>query len=63
MSGIISKKAGMSIPDNQCGFRLYSKRVFETLNLKCNGFDFESEVLIKAGRAGMKIRSINVQCI
>jgi glycosyltransferase involved in cell wall biosynthesis len=62
MSIIVSKKAGMSIPDSQCGFRLYSKRVFE-LDLKCNGFDFESEVLIKAGRTGMKIKSIDIQCI
>lgn len=63
MSKIISKKAGISLPDSQCGFRIYSKKVFETLVLKCNGFDFESEVLIKAGRAGMKIKSIPVQVI
>jgi glycosyltransferase involved in cell wall biosynthesis len=60
---VITKLSGVSIPDSQCGFRLYSKKVFETLDLKCTGFDFESEVLIKAGRAGMKIKSIPIQCI
>jgi len=60
---VITKLSGVSIPDSQCGFRLYSKRIFTDLNLKCNGFDFESEVLIKAGRAGMKIKSIPIQCI
>jgi len=63
MSKKISKLTGQEIPDTQCGFRLYSKKVFETLTLKCNGFDFESEVLIKASRAGMKIKSIPIQCI
>ena len=63
MSRIISKKAGQEIPDTQCGFRLYSNRVFTKLDLKCTGFDFESEVLIKAGRAGMKIKSIPIQVI
>ena len=63
MSRIISKKAGQIIPDTQCGFRLYSNRVFTKLNLKCTGFDFESEVLIKASRAGMKIKSIPIQVI
>ena len=60
---VITKLSGVSIPDSQCGFRLYSRRVFTELNLKCNRFDFESEVLIKAGRAGMKIKSIPIQCI
>jgi glycosyltransferase involved in cell wall biosynthesis len=60
---VVSKLSTVSVLDSQCGFRMYSKRVFETLNLKCNGFEFESEVLIKAGRAGMKIRNIPIQCI
>lgn len=63
MSKIISKRAGVFIPDSQCGFRIYSNRVFTKLDLKCNGFDFESEVLIKAGCVGMKIKSIPIQCI
>ena len=60
---VVAKLSTVSIPDSQCGFRIYSKKVFETLDLKCNGFDFESEVLIKAGRAGMKIKSVNIQCV
>jgi glycosyltransferase involved in cell wall biosynthesis len=63
MSWIISKLAGVKIEDTQCGFRLYSKRIFETLDLKTNGFTMESEVLIKAGKAGYKIKSIPIKCI
>jgi glycosyltransferase involved in cell wall biosynthesis len=63
MSWIISKLAGIKIEDSQCGFRLYSKKIFENLDLKTNGFTMESEVLIKAGKAGYKIKSIPIKCI
>lgn len=63
MSWIVSKLTGQYIPDSQCGFRLYNKRVIEELNLVCDRFDGESEVLIKAGCKGMKIKSIPIQCI
>jgi len=60
---VISKLADVSIPDTQCGFRLIHKSVFENLNLKGERFDFESEMLIKAGQAGMKITSVPIKCI
>jgi glycosyltransferase involved in cell wall biosynthesis len=60
---VISKLANVSIPDTQCGFRLYSKKIFQELDLKYSRFDGESEILVKAGRAGFKIKSIPIQCI
>ena len=62
MSWIVSRLAGKEIPDTQCGFRLINKDVFK-LKLRSCRFEFESEMLIKAGRAGMKIVSIPVKCI
>ena len=46
-SWIISMLCGQSIYDSQCGYRRYS--VKSVLDTKCtdNGFQFESEVLIK----------------
>lgn len=63
ISLVISKLADLSIPDTQCGFRLIYKGIFEHLDLKCNGFDFESEMLIKAGKANCIVKSIPIQCI
>lgn len=60
---VITKLSGVSIPDTQCGFRLIYKGIFETLDLKCNGFDFESEMLIKAGKNCNIIKSVPIQCI
>lgn len=52
---------GIDIPDTQSGFRVYP--VAETLALRPVGqrFDFETEVLIRAVRAGVDIRSVPVR--
>lgn len=56
----ISKCAGVTIPDSQSGFRLYSDRLLRALPLRADGFDLESEVLVRAGRAGLRISTIRI---
>jgi len=63
MSLVITKLSGVSIPDTQCGLKMINNSVFMNLKLNANRFDFDSEVLIKAGRAGYKIKSIPIKCI
>lgn len=62
MSWILSKIAGQKITDSQCGFRLVHKSIFE-LDIKSDKFDYESEMLIKASRAGHKIKDVPIKCI
>lgn len=62
MSWLVSLLANQKIYDSQCGLKIIHKDVFY-LNLKCNSFDFDSEVLIKAGRKGYKILSRPIECI
>ena len=62
MSWIISKLAGQKIYDSQCGLKIIHKDVFD-LNLRCNGFDFETELLVKVGRKGYRILSRLIDCI
>ena len=59
----ISKAAGCSIEDTQSGFRLYRKEVYRNIRLDTTGFETETEILIKAGRAGYRIRSLPVSAI
>lgn len=54
---------GQNVSDTQCGMRLIHKDVFENLDIKSNRFEFETEMLIKAGRANMKIKSVPIKCI
>jgi glycosyltransferase involved in cell wall biosynthesis len=63
MSGLISRIAGQVIPDTQCGYRLINCRVFEKIKLKTNKFEVESEIIIKASRAGFKISSVPIESI
>ena len=61
-TSIISLLAKQAVGDSQTGFRLIHKDVF-MLDLPSNRYEFESEMLIVAGRAGMKIRNVPVKCI
>lgn len=62
MSWLISLIAHQKIADTQCGMRLVHKDVFD-LETRENRFAYESEQLIKAGRAGYKIVSVPIKCI
>jgi glycosyltransferase involved in cell wall biosynthesis len=56
----ISHAAGVRITDSQSGFRFYSADLLRSIRLRTNGFDMESEVLVRAGRAGRKIVTIPI---
>src|SRR5207253_2093987 len=52
---------GQSLPDTQSGFRLYPLRDTQALRVRATHFAFETEVLIRAARAGIPIRSVPVR--
>ena len=52
---IIAKCAGTRVTDSQSGFRFYSTKLLRAITLRTNGFDMESEVIVRAGRGGFKI--------
>jgi glycosyltransferase involved in cell wall biosynthesis len=51
------------VQDTQSGFRLYPATLLRTLPLRHGGFMFESEVLIKAGQAGWRMREIPIRAV
>ncbi len=63
MSWLISKIAGQPIYDSQCGFRLISIQVLKNVEVESQNYDAESELLIKASRAGYKIASVGIKTI
>ena len=62
-SFFVSRLAGQRIPDSQNGFRLIRKRAFEQFRFGTSRYDTEPEMLIEAGRAGMKIDWVPVRTI
>lgn len=61
----VSRICGQRIPDSQCGFRLYSKGLIQTLvrELTTGRYELETEVLIKAAQNGMRIETVQVSTI
>lgn len=51
----IARAAGTRVTDSQSGFRFYSTKLLRAIRLRTDGFDMESEVIVRAGRGGFKI--------
>ena len=63
MSNLISRISGQHVPDSQCGFRLIKKEVLQKIRLESSNYDIESELIIKAARAGFKIESVPIETV
>lgn len=63
LSRVISLVVKQHIPDSQCGFRLITRPVLEKVTTLTNNYEAESEILIKAARAGFRIDSVSITTI
>ena len=63
MSWRISRACGTPIPDTQCGFRLLARDAVPAMLGETDRFDFETEMLVLAARAGRKIASVPISTI
>lgn len=59
----ISKALGQHLEDTQCGFRLYPSKVLRQIILTTSHFQTETEVLLRAARKGIPLRSVPVKNI
>jgi len=55
--------AHQKIEDSQSGFRLITSDVLQTVKLETDRFETESEILIKASKAGFRITSVPIKTI
>ena len=63
MSRKISRACGQDIPDTQCGFRLVHRSIIPSLLGGTERFDYETEMLILASRAGCRIASVPISTV
>jgi glycosyltransferase involved in cell wall biosynthesis len=63
MSRILSRVAGRAVPDTQCGFRMIRREVLEKVRLSSDRFEVESELMVRAARAGFRIASVPVSSV
>lgn len=62
-SKLLSCKTKQVIKDSQSGYRLYSRRLVQSLKLKTNGYETESEILLQAARSHMRISFVPIETI
>ena len=63
MSWQISRLCGHKVPDTQCGFRMIHRDVIPLLFCETNAYDYETEMLIIAGRAGHRLVDVPVSTV
>jgi len=60
-SWLIGHVAGAALPDCQTGYRLYTRRLIETVGFPEPRFEAESAVLVRAVRSGFKVVGVPVR--
>ncbi len=60
ISFVGSKLCGQTVPDFQSGYRLIRATVLAQIQLETERYETESELLIKAGRRGLRIESLPI---
>jgi len=62
-SAVVSLLARRRVPDSQNGYRLVRLEFFKRFPLTTSRYEIESEMIIRAGRAGGRIASVPVETI
>jgi hypothetical protein len=62
-SALVSWRTGQPIPDSQCGFRLHSRRAVESITTVSDGFEAETEFVLRTAARGWHIGSAGIQTI
>ncbi len=60
---VLSLLTGQKIEDSQCGFRMIKREVLTELKLCENGFQLESEFILKASRKGYRLEFVDIPTI
>lgn len=62
-SFLVSSRTGWGIRDSQCGFRLIGREVLDKVSMESDGYEAETEFLLKACRAGFTVASVPIQTV
>lgn len=63
MSALLSRKAGIAVPDTQCGYRAITRQALRDMRLTVSRFEIESEMILQASEMGLTVRSVPVRTI
>ena len=60
---LVSAHAGVIVKDSQSGYRCFSRRVLSAIETESNGYEAETEMLIRAARKGFRIDFVPIATI
>ena len=60
---LVSARTGRAIADSQSGYRLIDKKVLQRVCLTWEGFEAETEFIIKAAAAGFRFGSVPIETV
>lgn len=60
LTKVLNLLFGMDINDAHCGMRALTRGAYEKMNLKCDGMEFASEMLVEAKRCGLTIGQVPI---
>ena len=63
LSGAARFMFGISVRDTQCGFRAMTAEAFEKVRWISSDYAVETEMVVRAGRAGLRCREVEIETI
>ncbi|NUN70880.1 MAG: glycosyltransferase family 2 protein [Bacteroidetes bacterium] len=60
---LVRLRTGAPIPDSQSGYRMIGRKVLETVSTRADGFEAETELLIRAAAAGFRFGAVPIPTI
>jgi glycosyltransferase involved in cell wall biosynthesis len=61
LTNFLNRTFNLNISDSQSGFRAIKKSSLEKMNLRSDGMEFASEMIIEAKRMGMRIAEVGIE--
>ena len=60
ISTLLRLSSGLRVGDSQCGMRAFTRKALGKMRLRCGGMEFASEMLLEAGRRGLRVAEVPV---
>jgi glycosyltransferase involved in cell wall biosynthesis len=60
-NGLVRMLFGLKLRDVDCSFKLFRKEALGKINIESTGYFIDTEIMVKANRAGLRIKEIGVR--
>lgn len=58
ISALLKMFTGLKVGDSQCGLRAFTRQALETMDLRTDGMELASEMILKSARRGLRVADV-----